>query len=663
MVVNLEIEEIKRIDAKIEKFILTGMIISTEFLKKSQPIFKENSLLRIPTVKQVAGWCNEFYKKYQQAPGKHIQDIFNRKSKNLKDEDKYLIREFLERLSKKYGKKYKSPKDYNVDYILDVAGKYLKLGEFDNLQNKLSTALEKGNTEKAEKLITDYKPLKFKEVKHDFEEEIKDVENVYLVNKIKHLERLQWIVKGNSKVVLMPETIPKDFELYFRDKNVVVIGDDSNLIDNLSNTASSFKKVDFPLLDCDKNFDKSRMEDEIDSSLCEGMYWYSLCDRVAVSIDIVKTKLNRILPDMALSINDLNMLELPARKPLLYPWIDEGNLILISGNAGVGKSWFSMEICSAIQNGRSAFNGLWNNIESEETEKEVEQEEEKPKYYWIGRKRYQCPRKQKEKKVVVKTLYVDGEMHWNDIIRMGKQLGFNKTGKGILSKTLLDYNDVTPTLNLNEEGVRNLLYDLIIKNGYKFVVLDNLFSLWAGVNLDSAQEWNPTNQWFLKLRAKGVTVCLLHHTNKSGGQMGTASKTFNINTALILKKAKPEKNDAGEEIASFYIEVEKMRAKGKGLGNHTFIVDDGEWPDNQRDNAREDSNKTNLILALLLDKRIEKQKAIAGLLGVKPPYLTEIKNKHIKLFDGKRPSKEGLKFLEEHQGVLDEFYEEQDIKE
>ena len=369
-------------------------------------------------------------------------------------------------------------------------------------------------------------------------EDIKDDDKVYLVNKKEHVERLQWIVKDYGKVVLLPEKIPKDFELCFRNKKVVVVGGegvvDNIPIDSLSKQSSSLKRVELRLLYFAKNFDKSRMEG--DRGLSRRMYRSTLFDSLADSTDIVRTRLDRVLPEMALSINDLNMLELPARKPLLHPWIYEGDLILISGNAGVGKSWFSMEICSAIQNGRSAFNGLWNNIEeSEESEKEKE---------------------------YVKALYVDGEMHWNDIIRMVKQLGCNETG--ILSKTLLDYKDVVPTLNLNDEVIRTLLYDLIIKSGYKFVVLDNLFSLWSGVDLDSAKEWHPTNQWLLRLRAKGVTVCLLHHTNKSGVQMGSQSKLFNINTALILKKAKQQLDDDGEEIASFHIEVEKMRSKGKG---------------------------------------------------------------------------------------------------
>ncbi len=562
----------------------------------------------------------------------------------------------LKKLEEVKGKSVKKKKDNPVvivkegernNVLFEYACKLRKTNNFDESDTKLlimdrnttlcETPLEESELDNIVKSVFSYPSSQ--EIDHNFKEDIKDVENIYLVNKREHIDRLQWIVKDNGKVLLIPEKTQKELEQCFVDKNVVVIGTDNKDIEKInsgfSSTAKSLKNIDLPLLEYSENFSDENIKGD-EASLTEGAYRNSLFDRLVVSSDFVKRKLNRVLPEMVLSIKGLNMLELPPRKPLLFPWIYEGDLILISGNAGVGKSWFSMELCSAIQNGRSAFNGLWNNAESEELKKEV-----------------------------VKTLYVDGEMHWKDIIRMGNQLGFNKNGKGILSKTLLDFKDVTPTLNLNEEEIRILLYEIITKSGFKFVVLDNLFSLWAGVDLDSAKEWNPTNQWLLKLRAKGVTVCLLHHTNKSGGQMGSQSKLFNLNTALILEKAKPQRfNDDGEEIAAFYIKVEKMRAKGKGLGNHTFIVNDGQWTVNQRDDvAKEDSNKTKLLVSLLLDRRIKKQKEIAALLKVKPPYLTEVrkKEKYIKLFDGKKPSKAGTCFLEEHRELLDKFYEEHNI--
>ncbi len=175
------------IDAGIEKKIITGMITSTEFLKEIQPILTEDSL-QLPMTKQVGKWCSEYYRRYQQAPEKHIQDIFKRKSKNLKDEQRFLTEEFLDRLSKKY----KTLKTFNVNYVLNEAKEYFKLGYFDNIRNKLSTALEKGNIEKAEKLFTDFKSPKLTDNPEDvFKDGITASELKNMT-----LQEVKWLIEG-----------------------------------------------------------------------------------------------------------------------------------------------------------------------------------------------------------------------------------------------------------------------------------------------------------------------------------------------------------------------------------------------------------------------------------------------------------------------------------
>jgi predicted HAD superfamily phosphohydrolase YqeG len=227
-----------------------------------------------------------------------------------------------------------------------------------------------------------------------------------------------------------------------------------------------------------------------------------------------------------------------------------------------------------------------------------------------------------------------------------------------LSKTYLDYYDVSPSLNLLESNVRDLLFKYIIEHEIKFVVLDNLFSLWAGIDLDNAREWNASNQWLLKLRSKNVSVMILHHTNKSKKQMGTASKYFNINTALILEKTTPQrKNHEDEEIASFSIKVDKQRMKGGGLSGNTFTCDDGIW-------TVEDRKETKAldIVLLLLDGK-KKQSEISNIVMCNKSYVTKVKKskefEHLFNEDGS-PNSEGKQFLEKHQDDLSGIYESYD---
>jgi hypothetical protein len=346
--------------------------------------------------------------------------------------------------------------------------------------------------------------------------------------------------------------------------------------------------------------------------------------------DITGSKLEDVLSEMIMPFHEFETLDLPERMMLLSPWIQESDIILISGAPGVGKTWFSMEICSAIQNGRAAMVDLW--------------KVENP----------------------VKCLYCDGESHWDDIKRMGAFIGLGDTQ--ILSKTYLENHDVNPSLNLDTVKVRDIIYDYIIENEIKFVVLDNLFSLWAGIDLDNAKEWHESNQWLLKLRSKSVCAALLHHTNKVGGQMGTASKLFNINTALILNKTPSKgRNNKVEEIVSFRIKVEKQRAKGTGLDAYTFTCNDGAWSYTDKKEgtvgSAEDS-KAQLILPLLLDDKIEKQKEIAEFVGCNPSYISQIKNEHKDLFESdSKPNSKGQDLLKKNREMLQSFYKKEGIGE
>lgn len=330
------------------------------------------------------------------------------------------------------------------------------------------------------------------------------------------------------------------------------------------------------------------------------------------------------LKKMAMPFEDFCKLDLPSRRTLLYPWIQERDIIFIFGDIGVGKSWFSMELCNAIGNNQDAMDGLW----------KVNKD--------IGK---------------VKTLYCDGEMDWDDIYKVGRFLKLKK-GVHILSKNHLEYYDIYPSLNLNEQKVRDILYNFIIESKFKFVVLDNLFSLWAGIDLDNAKEWNPANQWLLKLRSKGVCVVVDHHLNKVGKQMGTQAKLFNVNTALTLVATKDE------EIVSFHIKTEKMRAKGKGLSGYTFTCDDGVWTVTEKSDksGKEKDVKKELIVSLLLDGEIKSQSKIGSMVGCTQPNVSRIRQEHAHLFnkDWSCNSK-GKNFLTEHRTILDDFYEGHDI--
>lgn len=302
--------------------------------------------------------------------------------------------------------------------------------------------------------------------------------------------------------------------------------------------------------------------------------------------DSPRVTLSHALKTYVRPASEFIKVDLPERATLVDPLIHEGDLMIIASDTGVGKTWCGTEFGSAIQNGRKAF-GLW------------------------------------EVKTRVPTLYVDGEQHWSDTKKIVR---FSGLGEGhVLSKNELEYYDVKPSLNLNEADVRELLFKCIIDNGYKFVVLDNLYSLWTGLDMDSAQEWHESNQWLMRLRSRGTAVLILHHNNKAGTQIGSISKYYNINTALVLKGITPKPvNMKGEELVSFRIRVEKMRMKAKPFDDVVFTCDDGAWTTSIMQNTKQES-KTRTILLLLLEG-IFTQKQIGNLLECHKSLVSKVKN-------------------------------------
>ncbi len=202
-----------------------------------------------------------------------------------------------------------------------------------------------------------------------------------------------------------------------------------------------------------------------------------------------------------------------------------------------------------------------------------------------------------------------------------------------------------------------MIFDIIIKSNYSFVVIDNLFSLWPGLDLNDSKEWSYTNQWLMKLRSKGISIMLLHHTNKSGDQMGTSAKLYNLNTSLLLKKAKKQTNYEGEVICSFSIDVEKSRRKMNSW-NMIFTCDDGKWSvDETSESKKNEESKTQDILLLLLNGGIS-QKEIGRVLDCTQANVSIAKSSNSNLFKGSRASEEGKKLLMECKEELDELLAE-----
>jgi hypothetical protein len=245
-------------------------------------------------------------------------------------------------------------------------------------------------------------------------------------------------------------------------------------------------------------------------------------------------------------------LDIAPLKPILRPWIFEGDTILLDGTAGVGKTYFILEACRTAANGGWGMDGGW--------------ECEDP-----------C-----------KVLFVDGEMHPK---RLQERMHLLKPNENFTPISKLHLGKKNVHLNLMDPKTRTILQEYIVNSGFKLVVLDNIFSLFDELDMQSDKEWSGINTWLNKLRGQDVVVVLVHHPNKANVQFGTITKTWNVTTTLHLNNAQSN----GDENACFTISVTKGREKGLSLGGKTYRYEDGLWE--VTESAGKDSPKENHLLA------------------------------------------------------------------
>lgn len=147
--------KLRRVDATIDRQIITGMVVSTKFLKAIEPIYKPE-LLMTPFAVTVAYWCQEYVKLYDKAPGKDIQNIFYAKQREgLEDTQAEQIEQFLTSLSDEY----QHAEKFNVNYLLDTAEKLFRQRSLKFLSEDIDAHLSQGQLEDAENCLTDYKKL------------------------------------------------------------------------------------------------------------------------------------------------------------------------------------------------------------------------------------------------------------------------------------------------------------------------------------------------------------------------------------------------------------------------------------------------------------------------------------------------------------------------
>lgn len=146
--------EIKKVDSSIEKRILTGMIVSTSYLKEIYPLLNLN-YFQNSFIKKISRWVRDFYKDYEEAPNGHMKDIYVIESDKLKEDEKELIKEFLVSLSARY----ESEDSTNVPYLVDLTIHYFKKRQLEITANSILHLVKSDSVDEAEQQLLGFKKV------------------------------------------------------------------------------------------------------------------------------------------------------------------------------------------------------------------------------------------------------------------------------------------------------------------------------------------------------------------------------------------------------------------------------------------------------------------------------------------------------------------------
>ncbi len=144
----------KSINTRIERQIVIGMIMSTEYLSGLQQMYSSQGL-RAKFAQAVAEWCLEYYEAYKAAPKKEISDVFIEKKKLGIDPDVAdLIEDFLTELSLEYEEG--AAEAFNVERLLIKTEEHFRLSALENHRIEITKCITGGRIEDGEAEIANF---------------------------------------------------------------------------------------------------------------------------------------------------------------------------------------------------------------------------------------------------------------------------------------------------------------------------------------------------------------------------------------------------------------------------------------------------------------------------------------------------------------------------
>ncbi len=221
----------------------------------------------------------------------------------------------------------------------------------------------------------------------------------------------------------------------------------------------------------------------------------------------------------------------PPRWHVIDPWLRNGETAIIWAASGVGKTMLGLSLAVALAGGGEV--GEW-----------------------------RAPR-------ALKVLYVDGEMHEQDIQDRLKMLA-DTTAVEItdpdayrknLSFVIRQAQDPDKEFyDLTDRERQRALAERCKRLGTKVLIIDNFTTVSDGLEDENASvAFKSVQSFFLSMKQMGIATILIHHSRKDG-QALRGSQAMEVTFEVILGLSKDHLGSPGQ--ASFIAKFQKNRSRG-----------------------------------------------------------------------------------------------------
>ena len=154
--------EVEEPETGIEKLIVTGLIANDKFTREIFHIINRK-YFKGEVTGILAQWCVDYFRQYNEIPGKNILNLIELQRSKLNEEELELFPAIVD-LVRIIIKKY-DVSSFNTKYILTKSFKYLEVNSMDHRMKLIERALKKKDTIEAMKIFRNSAKDLFKEVR------------------------------------------------------------------------------------------------------------------------------------------------------------------------------------------------------------------------------------------------------------------------------------------------------------------------------------------------------------------------------------------------------------------------------------------------------------------------------------------------------------------